>query len=506
MNPARPIRIAGFSGDGIGPEIYRCAEDVFGAANNRLGFKAFDMTRLPYDANYYLEKGRPWPNGTAASLMRRFDAGFVTAFGDPRVPQSGMAHARSILLDGLRGRWRTNLNWRPCELVHPNLRPVIKTVQRPFELFALDERAEPINERVVANSLGDDIFVDETHKLVDYRKNLVEAARRAKDLGQSSLIVVHKENVFRFGHGLWSRVEADVATETGVKIERQLMDSFLERLVKAPETVPLVIVTDRFFGSVLSRALKPFQDGTERQPIPDDFRLFFGRENTEGMYFRRGKIKGEGLDAVGIQTGRHSREMVGLNLRATRDQAGRVGLSDLGYLHVGDVHPQAYAVWADFAGQGEDAIRPMHAGDFVAQLITDPKLLSGKVLAADNILGDICGDAAAALVGGLGIAATICFNTDGKTRMIYAEPLHGSAPDKAGKDTANPTATYLTLAQLFKAYDFAMFDETIRGALFALIDRGLRTGDMPGTSVPLGTMAFHQAFMTQAFEGQPFGP
>ena len=99
--------------------------------------------------------------------------------------------------------------------------------------------------------------------------------------------------------------------------------------------------------------------------------------------------------------------------------------------------------------------------DFAHRLVSEPHRLD--VVVMPNLYGDILSDAAAALVGGLGLAPSGCFGE----HHAYFESIHGTAPDIAGKGIANPTATMLAGAMMLDYLGFA----DGAAALLAAIDR-----------------------------------
>ena len=98
-----------------------------------------------------------------------------------------------------------------------------------------------------------------------------------------------------------------------------------------------------------------------------------------------------------------------------------------------------------------------------------------------NMFGDILSDCAAMLTGSLGMlpsASLGAADADGKRKALY-EPVHGSAPDIAGQDIANPLATILSFAMMLR-YSFDMGDDAtlIENAVQNVLKGGLRTGDI----------------------------
>lgn len=111
------------------------------------------------------------------------------------------------------------------------------------------------------------------------------------------------------------------------------------------------------------------------------------------------------------------------------------------------------------------------------QLVRNPRQFD--VIATSNMFGDILSDEASQITGSIGMLASASIG-DGTGPGLY-EPIHGSAPDIAGKDLANPLATILSAAMLLR-YSFNMETEAraIENAVTAVLDAGYRTGDIAG--------------------------
>jgi 3-isopropylmalate dehydrogenase len=123
------------------------------------------------------------------------------------------------------------------------------------------------------------------------------------------------------------------------------------------------------------------------------------------------------------------------------------------------------------------------------QLVRNPRQFD--VVVTGNIFGDILSDEASMLTGSIGMLPSASLDADGKG--LY-EPIHGSAPDIAGKGIANPLAQILSLAMMFKyTFDRADIASRIEGAVRKALASGLRTADiaMPGektcTTADMGT-------------------
>ncbi len=117
------------------------------------------------------------------------------------------------------------------------------------------------------------------------------------------------------------------------------------------------------------------------------------------------------------------------------------------------------------------------------RLVMNPERFD--VLLLENLYGDIVSDLAAGLVGGLGLVPGA--NIGARTSIF--EAVHGTAPDIAGKDQANPTALLLSAILMLEHLELPDAAERVRSALFATLAAGIRTPDVGGTA---GTRAFAQ--------------
>ncbi len=131
------------------------------------------------------------------------------------------------------------------------------------------------------------------------------------------------------------------------------------------------------------------------------------------------------------------------------------------------------------AGYPEVELSHMYVDNAAMQLVRDPKQFD--VIVTTNMFGDILSDAAAMLTGSLGMLPSASLGAQdaaGKRPALY-EPVHGSAPDIAGEDIANPLACILSLAMCLK-YSFGLDKEAalIEDAVAGVLAGGLRTADI----------------------------
>ena len=127
------------------------------------------------------------------------------------------------------------------------------------------------------------------------------------------------------------------------------------------------------------------------------------------------------------------------------------------------------------------------------QLVRNPRQFD--VIVTSNMFGDILSDEASQITGSIGMLASASL---GDTKRGLYEPIHGSAPDIAGQDKANPSATILSAAMMLR-YSFGLSAEAecIENAVNSVLEHGFRTADILGnsTSEPLGCKAFTEKIL-----------
>ncbi|MFO0986682.1 MAG: isocitrate/isopropylmalate family dehydrogenase [Alphaproteobacteria bacterium] len=143
----------------------------------------------------------------------------------------------------------------------------------------------------------------------------------------------------------------------------------------------------------------------------------------------------------------------------------------------------------------------MYADNCAMQLVRNPKQFD--VIVTDNLFGDLLSDCAAMLTGSLGMLPSASLGAvdpkTGKRNALY-EPVHGSAPDIAGKGVANPIACIMSFAMALR-YSFDLPDEAavVEKAVTRVLGQGLRTGDiMQAGKTKVGTREMGEAVLKGA--------
>lgn len=246
------------------------------------------------------------------------------------------------------------------------------------------------------------------------------------------------------------------------------------------------------FGLDLYCNIRPIQCVSDRlMPLKGfaakdcDFIVF--RENTEGIYVGMGGHFKKGTpDEIAIQEDVNTRKGVERIIRAAFEHAKATGRKTV---HMADKHnamKHAHELWLRTFREVATEYPNIDAQHVFVDalclyLVQDPRPF--EVIVTCNLFGDIVTDLAAALQGGMGMAASGNVSP-GKVSMF--EPVHGSAPPLTGKDVANPLATILTVGMLLSHLGYPDEDARLQSLVREAVDTGHCTSEVGGE---LGTRA-----------------
>lgn len=213
------------------------------------------------------------------------------------------------------------------------------------------------------------------------------------------------------------------------------------------------------------------------------------RENTEGPYGLQGSTEpGRAVDMAV-----HTEPAVRRLLEAAFARAETRGCA-LTLAHKANVLKHGHGLWMRMfqdlkAAHPQVPARGMHADILLCALVQDP--LPFGVIAADNYLGDLISDLTAAFAGGMGTAPSLSWAPHRPFRCAaLAEPVHGSAPDIAGKGLANPVGMILSTALLFRHLGWEAEAVAVETAVSGAVSDGAKTRDLGGA---LGTAEMGRA-------------
>ena len=225
---------------------------------------------------------------------------------------------------------------------------------------------------------------------------------------------------------------------------------------------------------------------TLKREVIEGLDILILRELTGGTYF------GEPKEIVTLENGQ--KRAVDTTVYTTREieRIALVGI-DLARKRRGRLHSaekrnvmKTGVLWNEVVtathkahGEGVE-LHHILADNCAMQLIRNPKQFD--VIVCDNLFGDMLSDEAAMMTGSLGMLPSASLGAPdpktGRRRALY-EPVHGSAPDIAGKGLANPIATIASFAMALRySFDMAPAADRLEAAIAAVLAQGYRTGDI----------------------------
>jgi 3-isopropylmalate dehydrogenase len=254
------MRIAVISGDGIGTEVTAEALKVLNAVEAAFG-RRFELEHLPWSADHYLRTGVTIP-ADGYDLLRGFDAIFVGALGDPRVPDN--RHARDILL-GTRFELDLYVNYRPIRLLDERLTPLKGRGPKDIDFTVFRENTEglyvSVGGRFKAGTEDEIAIQEELNTFKGVHRIVKHAFEFAAARGLTKVCMADKSNAMTAGHALWQRVFRELAPHyPGVTATHYYIDALAMYMVLDPGQFQ-VIVTNNLFGDIITDLGAAFQGG-----------------------------------------------------------------------------------------------------------------------------------------------------------------------------------------------------------------------------------------------------
>jgi 3-isopropylmalate dehydrogenase len=255
------MRIAVIPGDGIGVEVTAEAVKVIRAVGDVFG-RRFELAVMPWSADHYLKTGETIPAGGYALLRDEFDAVFIGALGDPRVPDN--RHARDILL-GIRFELDLYVNYRPVRLLDDRLCPLKDRSAADVNFVVFRENTEGLYVGVGGRfkpDTSDEVAVqEEINTFKGVNRIIRHAFEFARASGRARVCMADKSNAMVQGHALWQRVFKTVASDYPEIATRHLyIDALALLLVQDPSQFQ-VIVTNNLFGDIITDLGAALQGG-----------------------------------------------------------------------------------------------------------------------------------------------------------------------------------------------------------------------------------------------------
>jgi len=227
---------------------------------------------------------------------------------------------------------------------------------------------------------------------------------------------------------------------------------------------------------LLNSKLGPLKDRTEH-----DVNFVIFRENTEGLYVGMGGVfKKDTADEVAVQEDVNTRKGVERILVHAFEHARQHGLKRVCMSDKANALTFGHGLWQRTFAEvrtrhPEIEARHLYVDTLAMEMVRDPSQFD--VIVTCNMFGDILSDLGAALQGGLGLAPSANIHP-GKVSMF--ETVHGSAPNIAGKNLANPMAAVLTIGMLLDYLGHSGAAERAEAAVREAIRQNVTTRDLGG--------------------------
>jgi 3-isopropylmalate dehydrogenase len=227
---------------------------------------------------------------------------------------------------------------------------------------------------------------------------------------------------------------------------------------------------------LLDDRLTPLRDRREK-----DIRFVVFRENTEGLYVGVGGVFKQGTpDEIAVQEDVNSRKGVERIIRYAFEYARQNGLKRLCMSDKSNAMTFAHGLWQRVFKEVRQEYadidsRHLYIDTLTMEIVRDPSQFD--VLVTCNLFGDIISDLGAQLAGGLGLAPSGNIHP-GRTSLF--EPVHGSAPNIAGKGIANPLGSVLASAMMIESFGWKPQAAIIRSGVRAALHQNIVTPDLGG--------------------------
>ncbi|MCB9758288.1 MAG: 3-isopropylmalate dehydrogenase [Alphaproteobacteria bacterium] len=253
-------RIAVIPGDGIGREVIDQGLRVLQHLDGERGLDLV-FEHLPYGADRYLETGTSI-TADEMQALRRYDAIFLGALGDPRVPTS--QHAKDILL-GMRFQLDLYINLRPVKLLDARYCPLKDRAPEEVSFVVFRENTEGLYTGIggqFKRGTPDEVAIEAELNTRKGVERIIRAAFEYADArGLGRVCMSDKSNAMRHGHDLWQRVFRAVAAEyPAIEASHLYVDVLTMEMVRAPDRFD-VIVTNNLFGDIVTDLGAQLQGG-----------------------------------------------------------------------------------------------------------------------------------------------------------------------------------------------------------------------------------------------------
>ncbi|MEI7648514.1 MAG: isocitrate/isopropylmalate dehydrogenase family protein [Methanomicrobiales archaeon] len=297
-------------------------------------------------------------------------------------------------------------------------------------------------------------------------------------VARSALELLHPEYDYftvEVGYGMWERTGCPCAD----KEIREMKDA--DAILFGAITTPPM----KDYQSVVLRIRKALDLYANLRPVKDGgFDIMIVRENTEGLYSGIEESSPDRATTLRVVTRTGAERIVRMAIKLARQRRKMLTIGHKANVLKSDV------LFRDICIAEAKAAGISYNDKFIDALSLDvlQHPASYDVVVTTNIFGDILSDVASYLVGGLGLVPSANIGE----RYALFEPVHGSAPDIAGNNLANPIAALRSAGMLLTHVGDAEGEVHIEAAIQSVLAQGIKTRDLGGSA---GTREFGEAVL-----------
>ena len=263
----KAYRIAVIPGDGIGPEVTEVAMEVLQEATEKVGSCRLELTGFPWGSEYYLQRGAMMPSD-ALSILQGYDAIYLGAIGDPRIPD----HVSLDLLLDIRKGFDQYANVRPVKLLEGVESPLRIEPGKVIDFTVIRENTEGEYSRLGGRfKKGTDeetaiqLAVFSRKRTREVMRYAFELARKrqakSKDAPRPMVTNCTKSNALNYSMVMWDEIFQEVAGQyPDVHTDKAMVDAMTMWMLRKPDYYD-VIVASNLFGDIITDLGAAIQGG-----------------------------------------------------------------------------------------------------------------------------------------------------------------------------------------------------------------------------------------------------
>ncbi|MCB0318422.1 MAG: hypothetical protein KDD56_06670, partial [Bdellovibrionales bacterium] len=402
------VNLGLINGDGISPEVEAQLLRFIRLLNRLFPNIEISVEEFPYNNQYWQEHKVAFP-ADAPARLRQKDIVFQVAQG--AACENGQAHIKPIVIDLFRNELNGEHAVRKTLSLDPSLLPLRYRPDYEIKVFGpLSDKSHRIKEHLIP---GKGLQTLDTYSFEEAEKLFIQVREQAEEFlrnatsnaeiqGASKAILFLKENALKISHEPLVKLARQVFTDSPVQLDVQLMDSFLERLVRKPQFLPKVLFSpDRAFFRIVDEAVGIINTGTFGT-IPGSFKNDTRRAGRFGKYIFRGRVF---KNVKSCQNGFVPDDYLKKHIQECVKEAARKKIKVIYSLDQIEDYPleakQQFEILTEIASKSSIRAERISLVEYIKLALEKPEKLDRHIFVAGNLGGDFLGDLNAGLTQGI---------------------------------------------------------------------------------------------------------